>query len=280
MSNENPTKVALVPVEQKEVLFYNDQLTAVQMDDGGVYVPVRAICDLIGVDWSSQRQRINRDAVLSQELVPCVVVTTTQGQPDQRRDVLCLPLKYIPGWLFGINANRVKEELRDKIIQYQRECYEVLAQAFENGRLTTDIPFSELLSTADPDVVQAYQIAQAVVTLARNQILLEAKLTSRMDSQQGQIDEHGTRIQLIEATLGDPKRHISEAQATDINQAVRSIALVLSERSGRVEYGACWGEFYRKFGVAKYRFLPAIRYDEAMKWLGDWYAALTSDIPF
>ena len=32
--------------------------------------------------------------------------------------------------LFGINANRVKPELRDRLITYQRECYQVLSAAF------------------------------------------------------------------------------------------------------------------------------------------------------
>ena len=70
---------ALTVVEQKEVQFYGDMIIAVRSQGSGVYVPVRPICDLLGVDWSAQRQRISRDPVLSAELVPCVVVTTTQG---------------------------------------------------------------------------------------------------------------------------------------------------------------------------------------------------------
>jgi len=117
---------ALVPVEQKVVEFYGDELTAVLVDVEGhavIYIPVRPICDYLGVDWSGQYRRINRDPVLSAELVPCVAVTATQGQPDQRREMLCLPLDMINGWLFGINATRVKAELRDRLIQYQRECF-------------------------------------------------------------------------------------------------------------------------------------------------------------
>ena len=44
--------------------------------------------------------------------------------------MFCLPLDYFNGFLFGINANRVKPELRDRLITYQRECYQVLAAAF------------------------------------------------------------------------------------------------------------------------------------------------------
>ncbi len=95
---------AVAVVEQKEVQFYGDTTVAVRTKAGGVYVPLRPIRDLLGVDWSAQRQRVARDPVLSAELVPCVVVTPPQGQPDQRREMLALPLDAISGFLFGINA--------------------------------------------------------------------------------------------------------------------------------------------------------------------------------
>jgi hypothetical protein len=63
-----------------------------------------------------------------------VVVTTTEIEPERRRprtsEMVCLPLDYIAGFLFGVNADRVKPELRERVILYQRECYRVLADAF------------------------------------------------------------------------------------------------------------------------------------------------------
>lgn len=123
---------ALVPVEQKQVTFYGDELTAVLVENGVVYIPIRPICDYLGVDWSSQRQRIIRDLVLS-EVAKGVVVTTTPskgGRGGGPQEMLCLPLDYLNGWLFGINAQRVKDEVRDTVVRYQRECYRVLADAF------------------------------------------------------------------------------------------------------------------------------------------------------
>ena len=57
---------ALIPVEQKEVVFYDDEIIAVQVEDSTVYVPLRPICDLLGIQWSAQRRRINRDEILSE----------------------------------------------------------------------------------------------------------------------------------------------------------------------------------------------------------------------
>ena len=105
---------ALAVVDQKEVQFYNDTIVAVRVHSGEVFVPIRPICDNLGIALAGQRERINRDPVLS-EVVTSVSVTLTQ----QAREMLCLPLKYIPGWLFGVNADRVKPEDRDRLIQYQ-----------------------------------------------------------------------------------------------------------------------------------------------------------------
>ena len=100
---------SLSVIEQKTVEFYGDEIIAVRAQDGSVYVPVRPICDLLGVSWSSQQNRINRDEVLSEVAANIsVFVTNTQGQ-EQHRSMLCLPLDYISGFLFGLSAGRVRD---------------------------------------------------------------------------------------------------------------------------------------------------------------------------
>ncbi len=259
---------ALVPVEQRDVVFYGDEITAVRTNDGQVYVPVRPLCDLLEVDWSAQRRRINRDPVLVQEQATCVVVTATQGQPDQRRDMLCLPLDFVSGFLFGINANRVKPELRERLVRYQRECYRALAEAFREGRLTAE-PALDTLLRADTPAAQAYRMALAVAQLARQQLLLES-----------QLGRHEQRIEQLEARIGTEERHVTEAEASQISQAVKAIAMVLGKRTGRNEYGGVYGELYRRFGITSYKLLPAGRFGEAMAFLTDWHQRLVGDAPF
>jgi hypothetical protein len=41
----------LVPIEQKTVEFYGDQIVAVRLKDGAIYVPIRPICELLGNEW-------------------------------------------------------------------------------------------------------------------------------------------------------------------------------------------------------------------------------------
>ena len=269
---------ALVPIEQKQVLFYDDEITAVLVQLKGeekVYVPVKPICEFLGVSWTGQLRRINRDAVLAEEICS---VNVTFIEPNRTRQIAmnCLPLDYISGFLFGINPERTKPEIKDKLIRYQRECFKVLAEAFVEGRPTTDPSFDDLLQQASSDVIEAYQIAQAIMKLARNQIMLEAKL----DDHGRALEEHNRRLETIEADMHQEDRYISESQATQISQAVKAIAIAMGKQTGQNEFGATWGEFYRKFGISKYRYLPISRFEGALAWLNEFYQSLTGESPF
>lgn len=255
--------MAFEPLEQKTVLFYGDELVALRMSDGQILVPIKPICDLLGVNWDGQRQRVQRDEILAAESRLCTVITTGQG-----RQMLCLPLKYLSGFLFGISSQRVKEGLRERLLQYQRDCYEVLAQAFQEGRLSADGQLAELLN-GDSPAAQAYRMAQAIMQMARQQLILEAR-----------VERHEQRLELLEAQLGHKERFISADQATQISQAVKAIALELGKRSNRNEFGGVYGELYRRYQVPTYRELPAQKWDDVMNFLRQWWQAVTQSAEF
>jgi hypothetical protein len=113
----------LIPVDQKSVEFHGDSLTAVLSEDGIIYVPVKPLCESLDIQWSAQSKRIARDPVLS-EIATSVSIMDIQGDQPQRRTMTCLPLDYLNGWLFGVNASRLKDrETRKRLIEYQKECY-------------------------------------------------------------------------------------------------------------------------------------------------------------
>ena len=275
---------ALAPIVQREVIFYEDVITAVLISHNGkeeIYIPLRPLCEYLGLDWSAQYRRINRDAVFS-EVSQGVAVTTTPS-PDGRgggvQEMVSLPLKFLPGWLFGINPSRVKEELRDKIIRYQRESHDVLWEAFQEGRLTTEIAFEELLGSDTP-AAQAYKIAAAIMKMARQQLMLESQLGSHT----AQLANHEQRLEELEATLGGPGHNITPDQTMQISQAVKAIAAEIEKRTKRNEYGGVYGQMYREFGITSYKQLPAYKFDRAIVWLTEWYRRITGatddELPF
>ncbi|MCL4805142.1 MAG: ORF6C domain-containing protein [Anaerolineae bacterium] len=266
---------ALVPIEQKVILFYEDEITAVRMENGAVFVPIRPLVEQLGISWSGQRERINRDAVLSEESAT-VRVTRTEGDRQITRELLCLPLDYLNGWLFGISAERVKPEIRERLIRYQKECYRILARAFVRE------PANEASSTS-ATLLQVREMGLAIVRMAEEQIEFERRLTtseSRLDQAAIVVGDLNRRMTALEQKVA-PGKTVTEEQASQISQAVKAVALALGKQSGRNEFGAIYGELYRKFGITGYKMLPATQFDKAMKFLNEWYQSITGEgLPF
>jgi hypothetical protein len=271
---------ALVPVVEKKVDVYGDEVPAVlvQTDDSGqpvVYVPVRPICDYLGVAWSAQRLRINRDPVLSEE-TERVIVTITDSRQTMGREMLCLPLDYLNGWLFGINANRVKPDIRQRLIRYQRDCYRILAEAF----VPRALPAGQ--STTASNLMQVRELGLAIARMAEEQLEFEQRLSTteeRVDQTVTVVGDLTQRVATLEKRVA-PGEAVTDDQASQISQAVKSVAIVLTRRSGSNQFGAVYGELYRKFGITSYKLLPASRFQEAMDYLTDWHQSLVGEEPF
>lgn len=243
----------LVAIEQKEVEFYGDELTAVKADDGRVYVSIRHMCESLGIDTQGQRQRINRHAVLDRGLMVCNL-HTIQGD----RDHYVLRVDLVPLWLSGIRTSTVNEDVRAKLEKFQEEAAAVLWEAFQAGELAGDVDMDDLLAR-DTEAVQAYKMLAALAKMARQQVILESRVIS--------IE---ARLQDVEAALLTGDAVLTQDEASQIAQAVKGIALVWSKRSGRNEYGAVYGRLYDQFGVTGYKNLPRSRFQEALNWLAVW----------
>lgn len=105
---------------------FHDQEIQVLSHEGKPYVAMRSVAENIGLDWASQYRRIKNNKVLNGS----VVIMTTQNRANFEREVICLPLGYLNGWLLGIDINRVKPEIRETLYLYQLECYDVLYNHF------------------------------------------------------------------------------------------------------------------------------------------------------
>jgi hypothetical protein len=255
----------LTIVAQREVAFYGDELVAVKEAGGRIYVSVRHLCSALGLNSQSQTRRILRQPILANGYTANATIETAGG--PQRAGVLLVDM--VPLWLAGINTNSVRDEVRPKLERYQREAAKVLWEAFQEGRLTASPSFDELLES-DTQAVRAYKTALAIVELARQQVLMEARLT-----------DHERRLEAIEAQLGDPGRAVTPEQAAQVSQAVKAVAMALGKKSGRNEYGGVYGELYRRFDIAGYKQLPARRFQAAMEWLNEWYQNVTgTPLPF
>ena len=270
---------ALVPVDERAIDFYGDKVVGVIIEESGerrIYVPVRPICDYLGLSWVGQRERIMRDAVLA-ESVRFVRVTRTNskgGAPD----VICLPLDFLPGWMFGVSTNRVKPALQERITLYKRECYRRLWDAFKHEILPAveNAPLPSAASGAQ----LAYELATAVQNLAREQMDLEQRLGGRIDRMAqwakgvvARIEDLDERVGGLELHVG-PGATISEQQSAEVALAVKHVGRALSEQGAKPGYAQVYGELYRRYGISSYKNLPQDRYEEVLHWLKRWHDEL------
>ena len=100
------------------------------------YVAMKPIVENIGLDWVSQHKKIQRNDILNSTMVMMTIV----AEDGKKREMLCLPLDYLNGWLFGVDARRVKPEIRERLLTYQRECFRVLNNHFNQPKQTIKLP--------------------------------------------------------------------------------------------------------------------------------------------
>lgn len=101
--------------------------------DGEIFVPIKPICEAIGIDARAQRDKIQSDEILSST----GVLSTSVAADGKEREMFCLPLRYVYGWLFTINPKNVVPEAREAVTRYRRECYDVLYEHFTGSMRRT-----------------------------------------------------------------------------------------------------------------------------------------------
>jgi len=221
---------ALIPTTTQEINFYGDLLT-VAIVGNTPYVALKPITDYLGVDWDAQRQRVQRDEVLKDE---SRLIQAT-GADGKLYKMTCLPLEYLPGYLFGINASRVKSELKEKIIRYQRECFRILWQAFQSR-------------AAAPGVIPQL-VADQAETRAR---------VGNLEQDVKAIDQSVKEMRVILSEI----RGLSSAHRATAQKMVNEIS-----RISGVKHLHLWTDLKDMFHVASYTEIPDEKWAEVQKWL-------------
>lgn len=179
--------------------------------EGVVRVAMRPICEAIGLDWDSQRHRIRRHPVLK----ACAVMMTAQLPGDkQRRKLLTLPLNKLNGWLFGIDTSRVKPEIRETLIAYQAECFDVLADYWQKGEAS-----NPRFTTID----ERRPLNRAVRTLAN------------LRSARGEAADYAGMWKLVNGYLG--VAHIEQASPEQVEQGMGFVQEQIEIEARRVMEG-------------------------------------------
>jgi hypothetical protein len=138
-----PLESGLIPVS-----FLGDDLI-IYDKEGNCWVGMKRVSEALDLNWRGQHEALERDPVLAQVMRVIRMTCSGKDGKNYETEVICLPLDYLNGWLFRINPNRYEGERREKLIRYQKECYQVLSRHY-TGHMALK---NEILSKLpDPDV--------------------------------------------------------------------------------------------------------------------------------
>lgn len=118
----NPTVCTInVPFHGAELYVVNH--------NGEPYTPMKPIVEGMGMDWKSQFIKIKQR--FSKGMVEITIPTAGGIQK-----MICLALRKLAAWLNTISPNKVRPEIRERVIRYQEECDDVLYEYWTKGQVT------------------------------------------------------------------------------------------------------------------------------------------------
>jgi len=119
--------IAIIEAVNTTSLPFHGQHIITAMASGVAYVAMKPIVENIGLDWASQFVKLKKQG----EKFGCCDITIPSVGGLQR--MLCLPMKKLNGWLFSINPAKVRDDIRDRLVRYQEECFTALHDYWTKG---------------------------------------------------------------------------------------------------------------------------------------------------
>ncbi|WP_065237114.1 phage antirepressor N-terminal domain-containing protein, partial [Gallibacterium genomosp. 3] len=115
-------------ISTQTITFYDAELITLKVEDV-IYTAVKPIVDALGLSWGTQQRKLEN----SKDKFSCTHMKTT-GSDGKTYEMLCMPIRKLNGWLFSINPEKVRPDLKDRVIKYQEECFEALYNYWFKGK--------------------------------------------------------------------------------------------------------------------------------------------------
>jgi hypothetical protein len=100
-------------------LFIGNMPAEVYVDEEA-YVPLRPFCAALGIDHKDQRKKLRGDPKFK-----CMDIVAL-GADGRKRRMAAIPTRRVYSWLSIINSQKVKPEIRQKLLDYQKMIMDVI----------------------------------------------------------------------------------------------------------------------------------------------------------
>ncbi len=105
--------------------FQGTKLVTALVDDV-IYIAMKPFVEAMGLAWQSQSEKIKSDERYHDTVIP---YKTNGGM----QEMLSLTAYQLPAYLYSINPNKVRKDLRDRIIAFQSETFKVINEYWHKG---------------------------------------------------------------------------------------------------------------------------------------------------
>lgn len=189
--------IAILEAVNTSYVPFNGQQILTDVAAGVTYVAMRQIVENIGIDWTGQSVKLRK----MKDKFNCRDISMVAADGKLRK-LLCIPLKKLNGWLFSINPEKVRADIRDKLIQYQEECFSVLHDYWTKGHVVNPRKAKKALPGK---ITTEQQEAIKQLVMSRGQSLPKEKQAKAMITMWSSLKSH----------FGCSYKEISEEQFTE-----------------------------------------------------------------
>ncbi|EES1514663.1 phage antirepressor N-terminal domain-containing protein [Escherichia coli] len=159
------------------------------------YVPMKPVVEGMGMVWAAQFVKLKQRIVKG---ISEIEIPSAGG----KQLMTCLAFRKFAAWLSSIQPNKVRPEIRDKVIQYQEECDDVLYEYWTKGHVINPRKAKKALPGK---ITTEQQEAIKQLVMSRGQSLSKEKQAKAMITMWSSLKSH----------FGCSYKEISEEQFTE-----------------------------------------------------------------
>ncbi|EGH8658585.1 phage antirepressor Ant [Escherichia coli] len=159
------------------------------------YVPMKPVVEGMGMVWASQFVKLKQRFAKG---ISEIEIPSAGG----KQLMTCLAFRKFAAWLSSIQPNKVRPEIREKVIQYQEECDDVLYEYWTKGHVVNPRKAKKALLGK---ITTEQQEAIKQLVMSRGQSLPKEKQAKAMITMWSSLKSH----------FGCSYKEISEEQFTE-----------------------------------------------------------------
>jgi len=154
------------------------------MDDNSVvYVAMKPLINGMGLDLNSQFEKLKNDSRFNYGVIPMV------GLDGKTREMGSLALDHLPAFLYSINPNKVRKDLRETIIAFQNETFAVI-NAYWRGKQKPNSELEDIIMAQNATIAnQQRQLSQVPRIEHKNSCVNKADIIQMIAEKKHHVEE-------------------------------------------------------------------------------------------